>query len=223
VSMKISDKTKNILENFSSINSSIVVKKGNTIQTVSPQKNIMAVYECEETFESDFAFYDLLEFLRGLTILKNPDFDFSNEKYVSITSGNSKVKYYYCDPSLITTSDKQMPDLQKDVEFTLSEEVLNSLLKASKVYQLNDMSLVGNGEEMMLVVSDRDDVTSHSFSVVVGKTTRKFTVNFKVENLRIVPDTYNVKITFPHISTFTSTSHKLTYLIALEPNSDIED
>lgn len=221
--MKISDKTKNILENFSTINSSIVVKKGNVIQTVSPQKNIKAIYECDETFDSDFAFYDLLEFLRGLTILKNPDFDFSNPKYVSITSGSSKVKYYYCDPSLITTSDKQLPDLATDVEFQLSEDVLNSLLKASKVYQLNDVSLVGDGTEMMLVVSDREDVTSHSFSVTVGKTSRKFTVNFKVENLKIVPDTYNVKITFPNISTFVSSSHNLTYLIALEPDSIIED
>jgi len=221
--MKISDKTKNILENFSAINSSIVVKKGNLIQTVSPQKNIKATYECDETFDSDFAFYDLLEFLRGLTILKNPDFDFSNDKYVIISSGNSKVKYYYCDPSLITTSDKQLPDLQTDVEFQLSDDVLNSLLKASKVYQLNDMSLVGDGNEMMLVVSDREDVTSHSFSVGVGKTNRKFTVNFKVENLKIVPDSYTVKITFPNISTFISSTHNLTYLIALEPDSDIED
>jgi hypothetical protein len=221
--MKISEKTKNILENFSNINSSIVVKKGNVIQTVSPQKNIKATYHCDEYFDSDFAIYDLLEFLRGLTILKNPEFDFSNEKYVLITSGKSRVKYYYCDPSLITTSEKQLPDLNTDVEFQLSEEILQSLLKASKVYQLNDMSLIGDGEEMMLVVCDREDVTSHNFSVGVGKTSRKFNVNFKVENLKIVSDSYNVKITFPNISTFVSSTHNLTYLIALEPDSEIED
>jgi hypothetical protein len=221
--MKISEKTKNILENFANINSSLVVKKGNVIQTVSPQKNIKATYQCDEYFDSDFAIYDLLEFLRGLTILKNPEFDFSNNKYVLITSGNSKVKYYYCDPSLITTSDRKLPDLDIDVEFELSEEVLNSLLKASKVYQLNDMSLIGDGEEMMLVVCDREDVTSNNFSVKVGKTSKRFNVNFKVENLKIVPDSYNVKITFPNISTFVSSTHNLEYLIALEPDSEIED
>ena len=221
--MKISDATKNILENFANINSSIVVKKGNIIQTVSPQKNIKAIYECEEHFEQDFAIYDLLEFLRGITILKTPEFDFSNEKYVLITSGKSKVKYYYCDASLIQTSDKKLPDLETDVEFDLSDEVLNSLFKAAKVYQLDDMSLIGDGSEVTLVVCDRENATSNNFSVSVGKTTRRFNVNFKVENLKIVPDSYTVKISFPNISTFISSSHKLTYLIALEPDSEIEE
>jgi len=221
--MNISDETKNILENFANINSSIVVKKGNVIQTVSPQKNIKAIYECQEHFDADFAIYDLLEFLRGLTILKTPEFDFSNEKYVLITSGRSKVKYYYCDPSLIQTSNKKLPDLSTDVEFELSEEVLNSLFKAAKVYQLDDMSLIGNGTEVTLVVCDRENSTSNNFSVTVGKTTRKFNVNFKVENLKIVPDSYNVKISFPNVSTFVSSRYKLTYLIALEPDSEIEE
>lgn len=221
--MKISDKTKNILENFADINSSIVVKKGNLIQTVSPQKNIIATYECEEVFESDFAIYDLLEFLRGLTILKDADFDFSNEKYVTIRSGNSRVKYFYCDPSLIATSNKELPKFETDVGFTLSDEIINSLIKAAKIYQLTDMCLVGDGTELKLVVCDKEDTTSNNFSVIVGKTEKKFKVYFKVENLKIIPDSYNVKITFPNVSTFISTSQNLKYVIALEPDSEIED
>jgi len=221
--MKISDTTKNILENFSNINSSIVVKRGSVLQTVSPQKNIKAVYECDENFDQDFAIYDLGQFLGGLTIFKDADFDFSNQKYVLISSGNSKVKYYYCDASLITTSEKQLPKLNIDVEFKLSMDILNSINKASKIYELTDISLTGNGEEMNLVLGNNEDVTSNNFSVVVGKTTMKFNANFKVENLKIISDNYIVQISFPNISTFISSNHKLTYLIALEPDSEIED
>ena len=39
--MKISTETLNILKNFSTINSSLVVKQGNTIRTISPAKNIL--------------------------------------------------------------------------------------------------------------------------------------------------------------------------------------
>jgi hypothetical protein len=219
--MKISDKTKNVLENFSNINSSIVVKKGNVLKTVSPQKNIIAVYECEESFEHNFAIYDLGQFLGGLTIFKDADFDFSNEKYVVISSGKSKVKYYYCDASLITTSQKELPDLTVDVQFNLSNDILNSINKAAKIYDLTDISLTGDGTEMSLIVKDKEDVTSNNFSVVVGTTSKIFTANFKVENLKIIPDNYTVQISFPNVSTFISSNHKLTYLIALEPDSSI--
>ena len=64
--MKISTETLNILKNFSTINSSLVVKQGNTIRTISPAKNILAKFECPESFDNDFAVYDLNKFLGGV-------------------------------------------------------------------------------------------------------------------------------------------------------------
>ena len=40
--MKISEKTFDVLKNFSTINPSIAVKAGNVLRTVSEQKNILA-------------------------------------------------------------------------------------------------------------------------------------------------------------------------------------
>jgi hypothetical protein len=221
--MKISSQTLNILKNFSTINSSLVVRKGSIINTVSNEKNIKASYTCPETFGQDFAIYDLGEFLGGLTIFESPEFDFSNERYVVIQSGKSKIKYFYCDASLITTSDIPMPTLTPDVEFNLSDKVLHSLLKSSSIYNLQDMSLIGDGSEMNLVVCDKENKTSNTFSVKVGDTDKKFRVNFKVENLKIIQDDYKVQICFPNVSSFCSSKYDLQYLIALEPDSDIED
>jgi hypothetical protein len=67
------------LKNFSTINSSLVVLAGSLIRTVSPVKNILAEYTCAESFGRDFALYDLNEFLGGLTLFKDPEFNFDNE------------------------------------------------------------------------------------------------------------------------------------------------
>jgi len=48
--MKLSEKTLNILKNFSSINQSILVKQGNQLRTISVAKNILAEAEIKEDF-----------------------------------------------------------------------------------------------------------------------------------------------------------------------------
>jgi len=218
--MKISTQTLNVLKNFSSINSSIVVKSGTKIRTISPVKNILAEYICSEEFEQDFALYDLNEFLGGLTLFKDPEFVFDNTSYVTIKSGRSKVKYFFSDPSLITVApDKDIVMGGELVEFELSEEVLSSLLKASSVYQLSDLSLIGNDGEINLVVRNKDNDTSNNFSAKVGETDKEFTFNFKIENIKIIPDVYKVLVSSTNISKFTSSKYNLTYWIALEPDS----
>jgi hypothetical protein len=220
VIMKFSTETLNVLKNFSTINSSLVVKAGSVIRTVSPVKNILAEYTCTEAFERNFALYDLNEFLGGLTLFKDPEFIFDNDSFVTIKNGRSKVKYFFSDPSLITSpSDKQIPMDGENVEFELSEEVLSSLLKAASVYQLKDLSLINEEGEIKLVVRNKDNDTSNSFSAKVGETDKEFVFNFKIENIKIIPDVYKVLVSPRNISQFISSKYNLQYWIALEPDS----
>jgi hypothetical protein len=218
--MKISNKTLNVLKNFATINSSIVVKAGSTIRTISPVKNILAEYTSTEKFEQNFAVYDLNEFLGGLTLFNDPEFIFGSESYVTIKSDRSKVKYFFSDPSLITTApDKDIVMGGELVDFELSEEVLLSLLKAASVYQLKDLSLIGDDGEINLVVRNKDNDTSNNFSAKVGETDKQFVFNFKIENIKIIPDVYTVLVSSTNISKFASSKYNLTYWIALEPDS----
>ena len=77
--MKLSEKTVNLLKNFASINQSIAFKKGNTLRTMSVMKNILAEAEIEEEFPKDFAIYDLVQFLNGISLHDNAQIDFSND------------------------------------------------------------------------------------------------------------------------------------------------
>ena len=74
--MKINKDTLNTLKNFSDINMSIEVKAGNTLRTVSVQKNILAQAEVETTFPQDFAIYEVNRFLGAISLFDNPDFEF---------------------------------------------------------------------------------------------------------------------------------------------------
>ena len=61
--------------------------------------------------------------------------------------------------------------------------------------------------------------TSNRFSITVGETESVFNFNFKVENIKILPGTYEVVVSQKLLSRFTSKNHDLIYYIALEPDS----
>ena len=220
--MNLSSETFNVLKNFSNISPSLVVKTGNVLRTISPMKNIYAKYNGGETFDRDFALYDLNEFLSGVALFKDPDFLF-DESHVKIKSGRSSVKYFYSDASVITAPpEKDIALPSEDVTFQLSDVDLNSLLKASSVYQLADLSLISQDGEMLFVARDKQNDSSNTFAVSVGTTTANFCFNFKVENLKILPGVYDVTVSHPNLSVFKHKSLDLVYWIALEPDSTYE-
>jgi hypothetical protein len=218
--MKLSDKTLSFLKNFSSINQSILFKEGNKLRTISVMKNILAEAEVGEEFPKDFGIYDLNQFLNGLGLHKSPELDFASNEFVVIREGKMRSKYFFADPSVIVVPpDKEINLPSEDVCFELSTEQLDKLLKAAAVYQLPDISAVGEAGVVKLVVRDKKNDTSNDFSIVVGETDSEFTFNFKVENIKILPGTYEVVISQKLLSRFESKNHDVKYYIALEPDS----
>ena len=222
--MKLSEKTINLLENFSSINQSILVKKGSKLRTMSVMKNILAEAEVDENFERDFGIYDLPQFLNGVNLMKDPDLDLKNETYMIIREGkNTRVKFAFADPDCIVSPPEKPIELpSSDVVFLLDSVQLSKLLKASSVYQLPDLSAAGNGKEISLVVSDRKNDNSNEYSLKVGKTDQTFEFNFKIENIKLIPGSYQVQISQKNLAKFTNDTYNLDYFIALEPDSTYE-
>ena len=218
--MKLSDKTISVLKNFSSINQSILFKEGSKLRTISLMKNILAEATVTEDFAKDFGIYDLNQFLNGLSLHQSPELDFQNDGYVVIREGRSRSKYFFADPNVIVTPpDKEITLPSEDVCFELSTSVLDKLLKAAAVYQLPDISAVGEAGVVKLVVRDKKNDTSNRHEEVVGETDAEFSFNFKVENIKVLPGTYDVVVSQKLLSRFTSKNHDLTYYIALEPDS----
>ena len=221
--MKLSDKTISVLKNFSSINQSILFKEGSKLRTISLMKNILAEATVTEEFSKDFGIYDLNQFLNGLSVHQSPELDFTNDGYVVIREGKSRSKYFFADPNVIVTPpEKEITLPSEDVCFELSTAVLEKLLKAAAVYQVPDLSAIGENGVVKLVIRDKKNDTSHGHEEVVGETNKNFVFNFKIENIRVLPGTYDVIVSQKLLSRFTSQNHDLTYYIALEPDSTFE-
>ena len=222
--MKLSDKTLSLLKNFSTINQSILFKKGTKLRTISVMKNILAEATITEELPKDFGIYDLGQFLNGLSLHHNPDLDFQDDdSYVVIKEGRSRSKYFYADSNCIVTPPEKtltLPD--ETVTFDLSTDQLDKLLKAAAIYQLSDLSVVGGEGVVKVLVRDKKNETSNDFSIIVGETDATFSFNFKVENIKILPGNYNVVVSQKLLSRFTSKNQDLTYYIALEPDSTFE-
>jgi len=221
--MKLSDNTITILKNFSNINQSILIKEGSQIKTISVLKNIYAVAGVEEEFSKNFAIYDLNEFLNGLSLHQDPDLDFTNDSYLTIKEGKRKVKYFYADPEVIVSPpDKDIDLPSEDVCFQLEHSQLDKLIKASAVYKLPDLSAVGEAGVIRLVVRDNNNDTSNEYSITVGETDAEFVFNFKVENIKMIPGSYDVVISKKLSARFVNERYNLKYFIALEPDSTFE-
>ena len=218
--MKLSDNTLTVLKNFASINNSILMKKGTHLRTISVAKNILAEADISEEFPRDVAVYDLNQFLNGLSLHQDPDLDFKEESYLTIREGRRKVKYFYADPAvIISPPDKEITLPTEDVHFQLESTSLEKLLKAAAIYQLPDLSLIGQNNEIRLVVRDKKNDTSNEYSIIVGETDKEFVFNFKVENIKIIPGAYDVVVSSKLLSKFTNSNYNLIYYIALEPDS----
>ena len=224
--MKLSNDTVTVLKNFSTINQNIVVKPGKNISTMSAMKNIVAKATVTEEFPQEFAIYDLNEFLSALSLFENPDLDFK-EDFVIMTEDDSSsktLKYWYSDPSVVTTLEKEITMPSPEVSFNLSSNILSDIQKAAAVIGVPDMVLtngrIGGSD---LKVTDKKNDTANDYSISFDTDSDNQDANykfwFKVENLRLLPGSYDVKVSSKKISHFKNTNVDVEYFIALEPES----
>ena len=217
--MNLSNDTKEVLKNFSSINQNLMVNGGNVIGTMSAMKNIVAKATIPDTFQNEFAIYDLNEFLSALSLFKKPSLNFSDKSVkLDEEGGGSSLNYFFSDPSIVTSpkTDITMPSV--DVEFTFTQDTFNQIMKASAVLGTPDVEVKGTvGGDVNLVVTDRKNDTSNDFSMKVGENSSStFSHFFKVENLKLLSGDYNVQVSNKGISHFKNVSKDIEYFIALE-------
>jgi hypothetical protein len=218
----LSRKTLDVLKNFSTINSSIVFRKGSTVRTISNAENILAKFTGEEVFPVDFAIYDLSQFLSGISLFSDPQLEFDNENFVSIRGGRQSARYFFSDPEITLKSapEKNVKFPGADLQFNLTGEDLIALQKASAVYSLPDLTFqsIEGHEEIKLILRDKENDTSNTYDITVaGCATGTYTLDLKIENIRLLPGDYTVKVSQHLISEWTNVNTDLTYYIALEP------
>jgi len=244
LNIKLSKATIDLLRNFSTINKSILIESGKFVQTMSVNKNIIAMGTIREQVPHDMAIYDLPLFLGAVSLFREPWLFFPDDKKVIIYDEESKGKttFYYSDPSVIVTPPEFNPDLpDKLVHFDLPQRDLTQLLQAAKVYGVEDLCINGFRGEYSICVKDKKNDTSNVFSLPLKKVIfppstgqdgefqapssedmtkqRNFCHCFKVENLKLIDSSYHVTLSGKNIANFTSlVNSELNYFVALEPS-----
>lgn len=216
--MKLSKETQTILKNYSTINSNLLLKPGNKLSTISAQKNVMSEVTVSETFTEQFGIYDLNEFLGALSLFNDPELDF-NSKFVTIKEGSNNIKFFAASENVLVAPSKSINFPTSDVEFTLTAQNLQMILKTSSVLRATDVSIIGDGENLTIQVGDKKNSTGNSFSAIVGETDKSFTAFLKVENMKMIPGDYKVEISNKKISKFSAVTTDLVYYIAVESDS----
>jgi hypothetical protein len=217
--MKLSKETVGLIKNFAGINSNLLLKSGNKLATISAQKNVMADAVVTETFP-DFGIYDLNEFLGAMSLFEDPELTF-NDKWVTIEQGGNSIKYFAADASVLTAPQKAITFPEAEIEFPMSANMLSMIQRTASVLRASDVSIVGDGSSITVVVGDKKNATGNSYNSAVGATDKKFKVNLKVENLKMIPGDYQVSISSKKISRFKGAGD-LVYYVAVEADSTFE-
>lgn len=215
--MKISENTFDVLKNFSTINQSLAFKQGNVIRTVSEQKNILAQAKVAESFPQDFAIYELNQFLGLVSLFDDATFKF-NPSSVAISEGSTESRYTYTDPSMITSPPEKNIELSNpEVKFQMTKDDYRKVINAANQLQLPEVVVRGEEGSITFVATDTKNPTSNEFSRAVGGTGDKFQFVFKVENMKLIPDDYEVEISSQGIAHFTGSM--VEYWVATESGS----
>ena len=157
-------------------------------------------------------------------MFSKPELDFS-EDYVIIreeSSGSKSLKYWFSDPSVVTTPTKEIKMPSTEVSFNFSSDTLSQVQKAAAVIGAPDMAL----EDGKLKVTDKKNDTANAFDTdldIVNTLGQKYQFWFKVENLKLLPGSYSVDVSSKKISFFKNNNVNIEYFIALEPESSYDE
>ncbi len=215
--MKLSEQTIEVLQNFSTINQSLLFKSGDVLRTVSPQKTVLAEVTVPDNFESEFGIYDLGQFLSAMTLIDDAELNLGDNS-MNINNGNGmSITYRYADPSMIVTPPEKgitLPDI--DAEFSLSDTILKNVLQAARVLGLPDIIVEGDGTNISISAGDSKNSSMNNYSQNIVESDSTFRHVFKVDNMKMMMLQYNVEISTKGISTFYTEDGNATYYIATE-------
>jgi len=221
MTLKFSPRTMEVIQNFSAINPSLLFRKGEVIRTRNPGNNLYGVAKVSESFDTEFAIYDLSRFLGILSTFTDPEIKFGDKKAI-IEEGSRKLAYTFCNPEdIVVAPDQDMKVPKPFVKVTLPKTELQRILKAQAILNLPEFLIVGDGKDIRLETTSSETKVTDNYSTVIDKSDLKFKVVVKSELLtKILADDYSLEISKNKNEGIIALRGKdVDYFIAPEPNS----
>jgi len=218
--MKISKETLALLRNFASINGNLLIKPGNVISTLSASKSVYASVTVKEDFGTEFGIYDLNELLGIAALFDDPDYEFT-EKTLTVKQGKNNVKYHGASSEVLTFPAKPIKVPPADIEFDITADQINMIMKTAGVLRAVDVTIEGDGKSLRVVVGDKKNSSANNYVMEIGDTDSTFKAHIRVDNIKIIPGDYKFELAAKKIARLTA--GPLEYVLVLEQDSVFED
>lgn len=226
--MKISKETMMVLQNYQSINPSILIQQGNVLRTIDHEKTITSSAIVKETFPKDFAIYDLPNFLKVVKMFDGADIDFgedtTNHCTIEFAGVGDAVRFMYASPDAVQHVKKDITMPQTEINFNLSAVDLSKIVKAAITMELPHILITPDGSgNIIITATSVDNSSSNTFRINVPAelTIDDFYVVIEFSKfVNLMEGDYNVGISTKEISHFCNDN--IQYWIALHTSTTFE-
>lgn len=209
-------RTFEILKNFSGINKSCLIREGDVIRIMNPEKTVFAQARVDDVFPREFGVFDLPSLLSAISLFQDADITYE-EDHLLISEGRRKTRFYYTNTRHIKAApagDIKLPPTL--MSFLLEKKELEDMLKASSVLKLTNLYINGNK-----VVCKNADGTGNDYELLIENinvspdtNVEDIQININIDTLKLIPGDYDVSVTEKAIL-FKSTTSELQYVVIL--------
>lgn len=197
--MKFSKDTLNILKNFSTIYSGIMLKPGKSILTRSVAGSSYAEADISDEIDIEAAIYDLNGFLSILGLVgEDAEVNMSEDKTtLVIRDKRSTINWSAADPSTILFPKQKIPFPVAEVIFDLKGEDLQQIMRVARGLGIDTLTFTS--ADGKIVIRGYNKVVDSSmskilYSLVVGDNVegKEFNFIFSMNNMKMIPADYRV-------------------------------
>lgn len=219
--MKLTDDTMTILKNFSTINSSILIREGNVLRTMQAKKRLLAQKTVDNVFEKEVGIADLPKFLATTTLFnETPNITFADD-VITLSDNGRRVLYKTAHPEVLAVPpDKKMGIPSRDVHLTLTWDVLSNLMKACSILGRSHIGFVSKGDGKVSMVSCDPKLGGSVFEETELDSDCPLNVNFEmymdVSDMKMLPGDYDVVLAKRGIGEFARQGDDLVYWIIVD-------
>lgn len=221
--MKFTKATIEILKNFATINTSIMLQPGQFVMTKSINGVAYAEANIPDTIDTPLGIYDLPSFL-SILMQFGEDSEVTTDpqtQKIVISNKRAKVMCTDADASTIVSPKKRLQMPVADVIFELAEKDLNDITKISRTVGADMVAITTrDGRLFADAFSSEDQSKQTRYSLDIGEYDgqHKFSFVLNLANFKMLPGSYKVMISSKGAAKFESDT--ASYVIVLETSSE---
>jgi hypothetical protein len=219
--MKLTKDDITILKNFAQINPGIELRAGKILQTIHEHQVLFAEAALSQEVPSNFAIYNLNNFLSIYSMFGDPTLEFSGD-VLTFKEGTRKASYRAAERSMLTLPpDKEIKYPETIAQFSLTAKDFSSIKDFARIYDYSTV-LIRNVDGLIQVqVKDIKNPSSDSLDIKTeSETDIPMNVIMKINNLTLLDGAYEVEIS-SRMSLFKNKDKPVKYWVSIEKNSTI--